>query len=364
MTRRRQLRYKHIYAGLFIWFFLFSCFPPSILAEKEVIIHVVQKGDTLWSICEKYYNDPFLWPELWEMNKFITNPHWLKPGDVITLLKSGKEEAPTPVKQETAIPVEKPAELPPEPEQPGQMRGIDASSLTNLEALGFLRQNPIEPWGRIFDLMTDKVLISENDIVYARMYKEGTKPGDTFIVYSISDLIKHPLSKEECGYIHSFKGVMTVEELKEGYCVGRIQKSFMTIRRDDLLMPYHPVSPCVLPLPYDGDLYAHVIAAKENLLLHGQYSVVYIDSGFEEGVRRGNIFEVIEERESYPEKKQSVALPPVILSNILILATTKHTSTGVVFWSAKDFSNGAKIRPVLWQTPFKKLSDLPTCLIE
>jgi hypothetical protein len=358
------LRYKHIYAGLFVWFFLFSCFPPSILAEKKAITHVVQKGDTLWSICEEYYHDPFLWPELWEMNRFITNPHWLKPGDVITLLEYGKEEAPIPVKQEAAIPAEKPSELPQEPVKPGQIRGIDASSFTNVEALGFLRRNPIEPWGRIFDLKTERVLIGENDIVYAKIYKEGTKPGDAFTVYNISNPIEHPLSKEKCGYIHSFKGVMAVEELKEGYCVGRIQKSFTTVRRDDLLMPYHPVSPCVLPVSYDGDLSAHVIAAKENLLLHGQYSVVYIDSGFEQGVRRGNIFEAIEERESYPEKKQSVALPPVILAKILVLAATKNTSAGVVFWSAKNFGNGVKIRPVLWQTPFKKLSGLPTCPIE
>ncbi len=364
MTRRRQLRYKHIYVGLFVWFFLFLCFPPSIRAEQKVITHVVQKGDTLWSICEKYYSDPFLWPELWEMNKFITNPHWLKPGDVITLFKYGKEETPMPVKQEAALQAEKPAELPQEPEKPTEIRGINVTSLTNVEALGFLRQNPIEPWGRIFDLEPDKVLTGEKDAVYVTMYKEDMKPGDTFTVYDISKPIQHPLTKEKYGYVHSFKGVLMVEEVKEGYCVGRIQESFMTINRDDLLMPYHAVSPCVLPLPYDGDLTAYVIAAKENLQLHGQYSVVYIGSGFEEGVRRGNIFEVIEERESHPEKKQSVALPPDILANILVLATTKNTSAGVVFWSSKDFGNGVKIRPVLWQTPFKRLSSLPTCPLE
>jgi hypothetical protein len=364
LIRRRQLRYKYIYAGLFFCFSLLFFFSPLILAEKRAITHVVQKGDTLWSICEKYYGDPYLWPELWEMNKFITNPHWLKPGDVITLLEYEKKEPPIPAKREAALQAEKSSELSQEPEKPREIRGIHVASLANVEALGFLRQNSIEPWGRIFDFEAEKVLIGENDIVYVKMYKEGIQPGDTFTVYNISKPIKHPVSKEECGYIHSFKGVLMVEEVKEDYCVGRIRESFRTIYKDDLLIPYHPVSPCVLLLPYHGDLTAHVIAAKDNLQLHGQYSVVYIDSGFEEGLRRGNIFEAIEERESYPEEKQSVALPPAIFANILILATTEHTSAGVVFQASKDFGNGVKIRPVLWRTQFRGLSSLPTCPVE
>jgi hypothetical protein len=364
--RRRQLRYKHIYFGLFLCLSLVVSFSPPILAEKKKLTYVVQKGDTLWSICEKYYGDPYLWPELWEMNKFITNPHWLKPGDVITLLEYEKGERPTPAKREAEVAgkEEKPSELPYEPEKPGEIRGINVSGLTNIEALGFVRRNPIEPWGRIFDLESEKVLIGENDIVYVKMYKEGSKPGDKFTVYNISKVIEHPLSKEEFGYIHSFKGVLMIEEAKKGYYVARIQESYRTIYKDDLLIPFHSVCPCVIPLPYQGELTAYVLAAKENLQLHGQYSVLYIDSGFKEGVRRGNIFEAIEERESYSENKHSVALPPIILANILILATTENTSTGVVFWASKNFGNGVKIRPVLWQKQFRGLAGLPTCLVE
>jgi nucleoid-associated protein YgaU len=40
---------------------------------------VVQKGDTLWSLCSKYFNDPWRWPRLWAANPVITNPHWIFP---------------------------------------------------------------------------------------------------------------------------------------------------------------------------------------------------------------------------------------------------------------------------------------------
>jgi nucleoid-associated protein YgaU len=52
----------------------------------QPLTHTVVKGDTLWDICDQYYGDEELWPKLWQMNPFITNPHLLKPGDVINLL--------------------------------------------------------------------------------------------------------------------------------------------------------------------------------------------------------------------------------------------------------------------------------------
>lgn len=292
------------------------------------------------------------------MNKFITNPHWLKPGDVITLLEYKREE------KSRGLEVSKPTEAAPALEKPKEIRGINVESLTNVEALGFLRQTPVESWGRIFDLEAQKVLIEEKDIVYVKMNKEGIKPGDKFTVYDLSEPIGDPVTKEECGYLHSFKGVLMIEEAKKGYHVASVQESYRSIHKDDLLLPYHPVSPCVLPLPYQGDLSCRVIAGKENLNLHGQYSVVYLDRGFQQGVRRGNIFEVIEVRESNIGEKQSVALPPVVLARILVLATTNQTSAGVVFQSPRNFGNGVKTRPAQWQTEFRGLASLPTCRID
>jgi hypothetical protein len=48
--------------------------------------YVVKKGDTLWDISALYLNEPWLWPQLWQMNPQIDNPHLIFPGNTLTLV--------------------------------------------------------------------------------------------------------------------------------------------------------------------------------------------------------------------------------------------------------------------------------------
>jgi len=350
-----------------LFFALFLSLSPSSLADEN-ITHIVKKGDTLWSICEQYYDDPYLWPELWEMNRFITNPHWLTPGDVIKLLKY-EEKKPEPekeYKEKELEPVAKAVTLKEEPPKAPQI-GIDISSLTNMKALGLLRQEMIEPSGRIFEFETEKVMLGRDDTVYVKMSKEDVKPGDRFTIYNVSDPIDHPLTGKEFGYTHSFKGVLEIEKAHKGYLVAKIIESFRTIYKDDLLIPYHPASSCVLPIPCRDTVTACIVAAKDGLDLLGQCSVVYINAGHNTGVSRGNLLEAIEERESIPDpkkKKEKVALPATIFGKILILETAENISTGLVFWASREFTNGTRVRAQIWDERPRELAMLPECRIE
>ncbi|HEY5995487.1 MAG TPA: LysM domain-containing protein, partial [Candidatus Deferrimicrobiaceae bacterium] len=53
--------------------------PKGAEAWPDGLRYKVAAGDTLWDLSAKYLGSPWKWTELWERNRFLTNPHYIYP---------------------------------------------------------------------------------------------------------------------------------------------------------------------------------------------------------------------------------------------------------------------------------------------
>src|SRR5687767_8266877 len=49
--------------------------------------YIIVRGDTLWDLAGKYLGNPYLWPQIWDENRYITDAHWIYPGDPLIMPK-------------------------------------------------------------------------------------------------------------------------------------------------------------------------------------------------------------------------------------------------------------------------------------
>lgn len=330
----------------------------GVSTDAQSLTYTVKKGDTLWDICEEYYGDPDLWPKLWEMNPFITNPHLLEPGDVITLLEDVPVKKPPPVKKETTRPIQTIEE------SVKEKTGVDVSGLTDVNSIGFLATGKVEAWGYLFSDETERIMLSEGDTVYVTIERDHqVKPGDLFTIYHNSPLLEHPKSGTEVGHIVSFLGRLVIRELvKKNLYKAEIVETYRAVSVGDPILSYEPISPCVQPVPSDSGLVTNIVAVKDLQVIIGQFSVVYLAYGYDDGIRKGNLFEVLEDRED--DSPEKAALPDIVLGHVLVLETRPDTATCVVVAARKAFSNGARLKGLDWMKTQRLLSALPECAAE
>ncbi len=48
-------------------------------------VHRIVNGDNLWNLANTQFQNPYLWPQIWNENRYILDSHWIYPGDPLLL---------------------------------------------------------------------------------------------------------------------------------------------------------------------------------------------------------------------------------------------------------------------------------------
>lgn len=333
---------------------------PSTAADKVDVIeseagfyYTIQKGDTLWDLSKHFNDSPWLWPELWEGNDQITNPHWIFPGERIRLYKkSGSQVITQPDATQPVVDAQPVAVAPVTPVE-GKKAAVPFFVYPSIDRVGFIRKPPVSPSGTIFEVQGRKVLISEGDVVYIRP-AEGTAegiliPGSRHTVFRFMKPTDDPLSSETIGTQHYILGIVEVTKKEADMVLAKVLKSFRPIRVDDLLMPFNQRLSKIELKPSTPGIDGQIIISEDHTELTGDYTLAFIDKGLADNIQVGQQYNIYSKQKVVLEKNKisSKSLPPVDFGTFLVLHTEQTTSTVIITSAAKVIFAGDHFRTPL-----------------
>lgn len=253
--------------------------------------YVVVKGDTLWDISGRFLKDPWKWPQIWGMNRDeIKNPHWIYPGDVVVLDRSGATPRLYLRKAEKYGTAKLSPQVRAEADAGQGVKAIPASAVNAFISQPFVMdEGALNDAPRILSAQEDRFILGAGDQAYAT---SGTTNTGNWKILRPGKALKDPHTEEILGY--------QVEYLGEARTVAGgdpqrilITRSSEEIQRGDKLKPAEDnYSFRYIPHAPAADIEGRVISAYGGVAEAGQYSTVVLNKGKRDGLDEGTVLAV------------------------------------------------------------------------
>ena len=342
---------------------LICIFLPILTYADELVIrdnapdhYVVVKNDTLWDISNKFFKDPWKWPQIWGLNKdTIKDPHWIYPGNVVVLdpasktlhigkqITESKDAAPGKVPLVPAVPPSPTEESPIVDSNiqklhpkihvlDGEHDAIASIPAKDIDA--FLRKplvietSALEGAPTIVGSVERRALLSFGDIAFATGVP--TDKGPLWQLYRPGKALIDPDTGEILGYEVVYLGDASIQKFDEVSTL-KITKSILEIHKgDNLIQSTVGLANNYIPRTPSKKILAKVISIYGGVSQAGQGSVITLNKGKRDGLENGHVLALYKESETSNYKGDSYVLPAVRYGLIFVFRTFDKVSYALV----------------------------------
>lgn len=338
--------------------FLMLALSSSVMAQSVAINpdhpdrYTVIKGDTLWDISGKFLRDPWRWPQVWKNNPEIENPHLIYPGDTIYLTyrdgqpvfnidRSADRESGV-VRLSPQIHAEPMASVP-VPTIPMELIRpfLSDSRVVSERELSYA--------GYILANQGGNLISGVDDIIYAReLTYADTKE---YMILRPGKAYFHPDDPErEIGYQAIYVGKAQLLDADDPSTL-RVMESDREILSGDRLLPTLPEAALgeIMPRAPDELLEGYILGLLDGVAKIGQYQVVILSLGENDGAQVGHILNVWQTGrmvvDRYGEKKaEKVMLPESVAGNAMIFQVFESASYALIMDAYREMSVHDKVK--------------------
>lgn len=315
------------------------------VAENAPESYVVQPGDTLWDLSERFLNNPWYWPRIWSYNPNLTNPNWIQPGTRIRFYPGGAE-APIEVEPEEGEDDFEDDDFVDVPLF--QDSGVEPPKIADVNAETgrreyFITDEELNEAGRIRNAPEEKEMLSVFDSVYFDL-EEKPEPGQVLQVFEVARELRHPVTGENLGKVVHTLGVARVDRVGDDeQHLGTVLASWDPIYRGAYLGALRELDvTSVTPIENDKDVKGYIVdTARYPTRNIGQNHIIFIDRGQDAGVQVGNTFVAVRRGDAFTGEASGMVDEDI--GRIMVIDVGERGSTAVVIESSREMVAGDRI---------------------
>jgi hypothetical protein len=299
--------------------------------------YVVKRGDTLWGIAKVFLRDPWYWPEIWQVNPRIQNPHLIYPGDTLRLVYI--EGKPTIMLQRGDA-----ARVEPRVRSQPLEGAVNAIPYETVAAFmskpSVLSQEQIKTAPYVLASRDVHVAMAEGDTVYARGFADSAALGTHYNVVHVGDALRDPDDNRIVGYDGIFTGAGHVTRIGDPTTLIMTESARETEPGDKLFAGGVDVPLDFIPAPPKTKTNGRIMAVANGVTVIGQYEVVVINRGARDGLVPGNVLAVFETGDVVRDTANKGFLSTSRLASQKVRLPDERNGTFMVFKTFDNMSYG------------------------